>query len=128
LRVNKQQNKVSVADTELLHATIIDAIQDVKGKDILLLDLRHLDAPTDYFIICHGESNTQVKSIGDKIREKVKEKLGDHPNHVEGERRALWVLVDYFTTVVHVFYKEARDFYQLENLWSDAKVTHYQNL
>lgn len=115
--------------TEQLNEIIIDSIQDIKGQNIVKLDLRELDdAPTDYFIICEGESNTQVRAISERIHQRVKEETGAHPFHSEGKGHAAWICVDYFTTVVHVFYKEKRQFYELEDLWSDAKFTEYDNL
>jgi ribosome-associated protein len=115
--------------TEALNALIIESIQDIKGKNILKLDLRHLDdAPTDYFIVCEGDSNTQVKAISDNIQKRLKQEASTFASHVEGERAALWICLDYFNTVTHVFHRERRGFYELENLWSDAKVTQYQSL
>lgn len=120
------QNWVSV---EQLNDLIIDAIQDIKGKNIVKLDLRRLyDAPADFFIICEGDSNTQVKAIADNIYKKVKEQLHMTPNHIEGQQQAHWVLVDFFNTLVHVFYRDTRQFYELENLWSDATFTQYETL
>lgn len=115
--------------TEQLNNLIIDSIQDIKGTKIVKLDLRELeDAPTDFFIICEGASNTQVKAISDNIALRVKRELGVYPSHVEGEKNALWVCIDYFTTVVHVFYPETRSFYELESLWSDATFTEFESL
>jgi ribosome-associated protein len=115
--------------TEQLNEIIIDSIQDIKGQNIVKLDLRELDdAPADYFIICEGESSTQVKAISERIHQRVKEETGTYPIHTEGKAHASWICVDYFTTVVHVFYKEKRQFYELEDLWSDAKFTEYENL
>lgn len=115
--------------TEELNNLIVDSIQDIKGKNIVKLDLRKLEeAPCDYFIICEGDSNTQVKAIADNIRKRVKEEAGLLPLHTEGERNALWICVDYFDTVVHVFYREKRAFYQLEELWGDASFTEYETL
>lgn len=115
--------------TEALNALIIESIQDIKGKNILKLDLRHLDdAPTDFFIVCEGDSNTQVKAISDNIQKRLKQEASTFASHVEGERSALWVCLDYFYTVAHVFHQERRSFYELEHLWSDAKVTQYQSL
>ncbi|KAA3640576.1 MAG: ribosome silencing factor [Bacteroidetes bacterium] len=112
-----------------LHDLIIDSIHDIKGKEILKLDLRQLEeSPTDYFIICEGTSNTQVKSIADNIQKRLKLEANIFPSHVEGTQRASWVCLDYFHTVIHVFYTETRGFYQLENLWSDASFTEYQAL
>ncbi|MEL6922660.1 MAG: ribosome silencing factor, partial [Bacteroidota bacterium] len=108
---------------------IIDSIQDIKGKNIVKLDLRHLEeAPAEFFIICEGDSNVQVKSISDNIYKRLKQEGNTLPLHVEGQQNAQWVLVDYFNVVVHVFYKDARSFYELEDLWGDAIFTEYQNL
>lgn len=114
---------------EELNDLIIDSIQDIKGKQIVKLDLRGLEeAPTDFFIICEGESNTQVKAISDNIHRRLKQEVNTFPSHVEGEKNALWICLDYFNTVVHIFYKETRGFYELEALWSDAKFTEYDTL
>ena len=119
---------IQIHDTKVLNDLIIDAIQDIKGKNIVKIDLRKLDeAPTDYFIICQGESTTQVSAIANNIYKKVKEELGYIPRK-EGQESANWVLVDYFDTVVHVFYPDARALYDLEDLWSDAEFTEFQNL
>ena len=105
------------------------SIQDIKGKHIVKLDLRQLDdAPTDFFIICEGDSSTQVKAISDNINVRLKREGNTFASHVEGTQSALWVCMDYFTTVVHIFHPEKRAFYQLENLWSDAIVTEYESL
>ena len=117
------------SDQTILNETIIDAIQDIKGKNILKLDLRELaDAPTDFFIICEGDSTTQIRAISENISKKVRDELGIRPFHKEGVQGSRWILVDYFDTIVHVFYPETREFYELEDLWSDAESTEYQNL
>lgn len=119
----------SFSSTEELNDLIIDSIQDIKGNNIVKLDLRQLEeAPTDYFIICEGSSNTQVKAISDNIQKRLKQENQVLPSHVEGANNALWICLDYFTTVVHVFYRETRLFYDLEDLWSDAKFTEYETL
>ncbi|MEY4934114.1 MAG: hypothetical protein RIS64_473 [Bacteroidota bacterium] len=112
-----------------LNDLIVDAMQDIKGKNIVKLDLTHLhDAPTNYFIVCEGESNVQVRAISDSIYRKIKENLQTTPSHIEGGTQSNWVVMDYFETVVHVFQKETRAYYDLESLWSDAKTTEYQDL
>ena len=122
----EQQSELSA---EALNDLIIDSIQDIKGKNILKLDLRELDdAPTDYFIICEGDSNTQTKAIADNIYLRVKKEGGTLPLHQEGQQNARWICMDYFDTVVHIFYREAREFYELEDLWSDAKFSSYDTL
>lgn len=113
-------------DSEQLNHLIVEGIRDKKGKNIVQLDLRKLgDAPADFFIICEGDSNTHVKAISDSIYKKVKEEMNTMPSHTEGSANAKWVLMDYFNTVVHVFYPETRQFYELENLWSDAESTEF---
>lgn len=128
--MNTQINlKRSQLSQEEFNNLIIDSIQDIKGKNIVLLDLRTVDdAPTDFFIICEGDSNTQVRAISDNIQKRLKQEAGTLPNHVEGQQNSLWICVDYFTTVVHVFYRETRSFYDLEELWGDAKFTEYTSL
>ena len=101
---------------------IIDGIEDVKGNEISLLDLRKLENRiSDYFIICDGNSNTQVNAIINSVTKKVSKELKDKPWGVEGTENAEWVLLDYVDVVVHVFQKEKREFYDLEGLWGDAK-------
>ncbi len=125
-QVALKRNLPSIED---LNNLIIDSIQDIKGKNIVNLDLRKLDdAPTDFFIICEGDSNTQVKAISENIYKRLKQEDGQVPVHVEGKQNARWICMDYFYTVVHVFYRETREFYALEELWSDAKFTEYENL
>ncbi len=107
---------------------IIDSIQDIKGKNIVLLDMRHLpDAPASYFIICEGESNTQIRAIAGNVERRAKTEAGVKA-HSEGQLGAKWVLVDFFDVVVHIFDKDTRRYYELEDLWSDARFTEYQNL
>ena len=108
---------------------IIDSISDIKGENIIKIDLRKLDdAPADYFIICEGSSNTQVAAIAGRIQERTKLEAGTMASHVEGNKNNTWILIDYFDTVVHVFYSETRSFYDLEDLWSDGHVTEYSSL
>ena len=115
--------------TEQFNDLVIDCIQDIKGKNIVKIDLRHLDeAPTDFFIICEGESNTQVQAISNNIYKRLSEEANNKPFHIEGQQNAHWILLDYFNLVVHIFYKEARQFYQLEDLWSDGIFTEYSDL
>jgi ribosome-associated protein len=116
-------------EDNLLNSLIVDAIQDIKGKNIIKLDLRKIgDAPTDFFIICEGDSSTQVRAIAQNVSKKVALELGMQPAKIEGANSATWVLVDYFNTVVHVFYPETREFYDIEDLWSDADALVYENL
>lgn len=112
-----------------LQELVIDAIQDIKGQDIVLLDMRKLrDANADYFIICHGNSNTQVMGIASNVQKRVWQEFGERAASMEGQGARQWVVLDYFSVVVHVFTKDRRPFYNLEALWSDAKQTKYENL
>jgi len=111
-----------------LQDLIIDCITDIKGKNIVLLDLRALnDAPADFFIVCEGDSTTQVRGIAGNIERRLKAEVKLHPGHVEGLEHAKWVCMDYFDTIVHIFYPETRRFYDIEQLWSDAKRTEIQD-
>ncbi len=115
--------------TEAMNDLIVDAIQDVKGKNIVKLDLRKLkERPTDFFIICEGDSIVQVRAIADRVRSKVRDLTGRRPGHLEGGNNSIWVLVDYFDVVVHIFHPETRAFYDLETLWSDADITNYPDI
>ncbi|WP_299890037.1 ribosome silencing factor [uncultured Lacinutrix sp.] len=112
------------ANADALITTIISGIEDVKGKDINILDLREIENTVcDYFIICEGTSNTQVNAIVNAIQKKVSKELKDKPWHIEGEDNAEWVLMDYVNVVVHVFQKHIREYYDIESLWGDAKTT-----
>ena len=111
-------------NSDILITAIIDGIEDVKGKEITLLDLRDIENTVcDYFIICEGTSNTQVTAIVNSVQKKVSKTIKDKPWHVEGLDNAEWVLMDYVNVVVHVFQKQTRDYYDIESLWGDAKTT-----
>jgi ribosome-associated protein len=108
---------------------IVDAIQDIKGKNIVLINLIHIpDAPARYFVICEGDSSTQIKAIANNVARRVKEESAFRASHIEGELGAKWVLVDFFDIVVHVFDKATRQYYDLEELWSDGKMTEISNI
>lgn len=125
---SQNQAKHRELSAEELNDLIIESLQEIKGKNILKLDLRELDdAPTDFFIIADGDSNTQVSALANSVYGRLKNEAGLLPTHYEGQTNGLWILMDYFNTVVHIFYKETRAFYELEDLWNDAKVTEYQN-
>lgn len=108
---------------ELL-STIIEGIQEKKGKEIAIIDLSTIHyAFCDYFIICHGDSTTQVNAIAEGVEEKVKSKFKINAGHIEGLQNMQWILMDYGDAVVHIFQKEYRDYYKLENLWGDAQIS-----
>lgn len=115
-------------DTRLLEA-IVEGIQEVKGKDIVVLDLRKVpNTVCGHFVICHGDSATQVEAIARSVEEFTRDKAGEKPWHTEGERNAEWVLMDYISVVVHIFHRDKRAYYALEDLWGDATRRVYENV
>ena len=116
------------ASADELIALILQGIEEVKGQDISLLDLREIENTVcDYFIICNGTSNTHVNAIVGSIQKTVSKNIKDKPWHVEGEDNAEWVLMDYVNVVVHVFQKHIREYYDIEGLWGDAKFTQVES-
>ena len=113
--------------TNILLENIVNAIQKVKGNEIISLDLRKIDsAICKYFVICTGTSNTHVNAIEGSIKKTITQDIGEKPWHVEGKTNSDWILLDYINVVGHVFYKETRTFYDIEELWSDAERTNIQ--
>lgn len=107
---------------------IIDSLQESKAKDIVKFDLRELETPpTDFFVICEADSTTHVKAIADRLERDLKIDHGVSPSYTDGRNNATWIALDYFTTVVHIFFRETRSFYDLEGLWQDAIITDYEN-
>lgn len=103
---------------------IVEAIQDTKGEDIKIFDLSKIEnSMAETFIICSGNSNTQVNAIAGNIEKKVRNEVKERPWHVEGTDNAMWILMDYVSVVVHVFQRQIRDYYEIEELWGDAKIT-----
>ena len=118
-----QRHKQEIGNDQLI-TQILKGIEEVKGNDINILDLRDIDNTVcNYFVICSGTSNTQVNAIVNSIQKTVSKELKDKPWHVEGSENAEWVLIDYVHVVVHVFQKHIREFYDIEGLWGDAKTT-----
>ncbi|PZU86934.1 MAG: ribosome silencing factor [Chryseobacterium sp.] len=115
-------------EKQILIDKIIESIQDTKGEDIQIFDLSGIEnSVADTFIICSGNSNTQVSAIAGNIEKKVRNDIKERPWHVEGTENAMWVLVDYVSVVVHVFQKQIRDYYDIEELWGDAKITKVES-
>ena len=109
-----------------LITNIIKSIEEVKGEEVILIDMKKIDnSPCDYFIVCDGSSNTQVNAIVSKIKKNVSKLLSEKPLNIEGLENCKWVLIDYIDIVVHVFQKEIRLYYNIENLWGDAKHTKF---
>nr|WP_262901498.1 ribosome silencing factor [Flavihumibacter profundi] len=125
---SRQRNSVTrLTKNSKILKTIIKAIQDKKGENIVSLDLRKIhEAVADFFIICQASSTTQVKAIADSIEVEVKDELGELPYRHEGQQAAQWILIDYVNVVVHVMQPETRKFYRLEEMWSDAPMTEYK--
>ncbi|MDO9375315.1 MAG: ribosome silencing factor [Bacteroidota bacterium] len=108
--------------------SIIHAIQEKKGENIVSLDLRKIpEAVADFFIICEASNSTQLKAIADFVEVDVKEKCGEAPYKHEGKQGQQWILIDYINVVVHVMLPEPRKFYQLEEMWSDAPLTEHRD-
>ena len=123
------RNAVSQKDLNIALANIaVDALQELKGVDIVLLDLRDIpEASADFFVICHGTSSTHISGLSSRVQKNIWEQLGEHPVHIEGRQSKSWLLLDYFTVVIHLFDNGKRTFYNLEGLWRDAKRTEYEN-
>ena len=121
------KNKGSIS-SQKLKDIIVDAIQEKKGEKISVLDLRNVEnAVSDFFVICQGNSDTQVKSIANTIKEETLKIIKEKPFSVEGVQNAEWVLIDYVNVVVHIFLRDLREFYALEELWGDAKIEEVES-
>ncbi|MCR5645181.1 MAG: ribosome silencing factor [Bacteroidales bacterium] len=117
MRIRHQSDNI-----ESVVATVVEAMDSLKGKEIVTLDLRETGTSvTDYFVICHANSKTQVDAIADKVIDQVRENNKVKPYHVEGRDNTEWILIDFVDVVVHIFLQSARQFYQLEELWADAE-------
>jgi ribosome-associated protein len=114
--------KVSI-DSKQLSEVVAQGMLEKKGVDVIILDLRKVkSAVTDFFVICSGNSDTQVDAITDSVEQEVYKRLGQDPWHKEGKENREWILLDYVDVVVHVFKKDRRQFFALEDLWGDAEV------
>ena len=103
---------------------VVEGMRDMKAHNISIIDMRGLDgASADYFVVCEGNSATNVEAIGDSVEDRVREDVGEKPIHFEGRGNCEWVLVYYHDVVAHIFQPERREFYNLEGLWADAKRT-----
>lgn len=121
LATRKRNSVVRLTRGSKIFKTIIKAIQEKKGENIISLDLRKIpEAVADFFVICEAASTTQVKAIADSVEEEVKKNCDELPYKHEGRQTYQWVLIDYVNIVVHVMLPENRRFYKLEDMWSDA--------
>lgn len=110
-------------ETDSLVNRIKEGIQEKKGRNIVIVDMTALEAVCSYFVICEGTSNTHISAITDAICEYVRKTTGEKPFAMDGMDNATWIVLDYGDILVHVFERESRAFYNLEHLWSDAKLT-----
>ena len=113
-------------DINELLKNICKAASDKKAKDIITMKMKGLISATDYFVICSAPTSTQVRAIADNIEEEL-DKVGVHFLHKEGYREGEWILIDYGDVVAHIFRDENREYYALEELWSSAEITRYED-
>ncbi|MCP4520125.1 MAG: ribosome silencing factor [Cytophagales bacterium] len=114
--------------SELIN-TIVHGMQEKKAEDIIIIDLKSINSSVaDAYVICSGNSDTQIGAISDSVEKEVKEAHAEHPWQVEGKMNREWILLDYEDVVAHVFKKDSREFYALEELWSDAKIIRIENV
>ena len=125
---NRKKSSTRLSKNSKIFKTIIQAILDKKGEQIVSLDLRKIpEAVSDFFIICQASNNNQLRAIADNIEEEVKNQCGETPFKHEGRQAEQWILIDYVNVVVHIMLPEPRKFYQLEELWSDAPSMEHIN-
>jgi ribosome-associated protein len=126
LATRKRNSVARLTRNSKIFKTIIQAIQQKKGENIVSLDLHKIpEAVTDFFIICQASSTTQVKAISDFVEVQVQNECGEKPFRHEGQQAAQWIVIDYVNVVIHVMHQEARKFYRLEEMWSDAQLTEH---
>ena len=126
LTSRKKNTIVRLNSNSRILKLIVKAIQEKKGEKIISLDLRKIpEAISDYFIICEATSTTQIRAIADFVEETIKKQTGELPYHHEGYETLHWILIDYINIVVHIMQPDARKFYRLEEMWSDAVLQEY---
>jgi ribosome-associated protein len=115
-------------ESAYLSELAIHGIQEKKGNDIVRLDLRNIfSSVSDYFVICHADSGTQVRAIADSIEKEIYDATKQEPWRKEGQEFAEWILLDYVDVVIHVFRTDKREFYGMEDLWGDAEIKNYKS-
>ena len=128
LNTRKKNSVVRITRNSKIFKTIIHAIGEKKGENIVSLDLRKIpEAVADFFIICQASNTTQLRAIADFIETDVKEKCLEAAYKHEGRQAQQWILIDYVNVVVHVMLPEPRKFYQLEEMWSDAPMMEHKS-
>jgi ribosome-associated protein len=122
----KQRKSIAISSDELCQL-VVKGMQEKKAMDVVVMDLREIkNAITDFFVICTGNSDTQIDAIADSVEAEVYKLISEHPWQREGKEAKEWILIDYVDVVVHVFKKDRREYYGLEQLWGDAKVTYVE--
>jgi ribosome-associated protein len=121
------KNKVLNESTYISELAIF-GIQEKKGNDIVRLDLRNINSSvSDYFVICHADSTTQVKAIANSVEEEVFKAIKQDPWRKEGLEYGEWILLDYINVVIHIFRTDKREYYGVEDLWGDAEIKYYKS-
>ena len=112
----------------MLAEVAVKGMQEKKAKEIVKIDLTAINASVaDYFVVCHGDSDRQVKAIADSVEDEIREAMDERPFSREGESIARWILLDYANVVVHIFQRDVREFYEIEDLWHDGVFTRYED-
>lgn len=127
---NKQLKETSnkLEESKRITEVIVLGMQEKKAKDIVSLDLRNISSSvSDFFVVCHADSSTQVKAIADSVEDEMFKAFGEEPWHKEGFQNSEWILLDFVSVVVHIFRTEKREHYGVEDLWGDAEVVSYQS-
>lgn len=128
LTTRKKKGATRLTQRSKIIKTIIAAIKEKKGANIISLDLRKInEAVADFFVICEASSQPQVRAIAENVEHKIKENCSETPYHHEGYKNLQWVLIDYVNVVVHIMLPETRKFYKLEEMWSDAAAEEYED-
>ena len=116
-------------ENKLIVEKIVEGIQEKKGKRIVIVDMSELhDSPCNYFVICEGDSRVQVNAIANSIKDWVRDEIKVKPYAIDGLENSEWVAMDYGQIIVHIFQRPAREFYDIEHLWEDAKLTEIEDL
>ena len=115
------------SDSELLIELLAEGLLEKKAKEVLLLDVRNLTTLTDYFLVCHGTSETQIRALANSAMEKVKKEIGENAWKQEGMDARRWIILDYVNVVVHIFNEEKRKYYGIERMWNDAVITEIED-
>jgi ribosome-associated protein len=116
-------------ESSILAEIVVAGMQEIKAKDVVKIDLRGLSsAVSDFFIVCHAESDRQVKAIAASVEREVRKSTKEHPYSSEGQDQSEWIILDYVNVVAHIFLHEKREFYNLEGLWGDAEISTYENM